>query len=106
MSFPNLPGPQITWKWTMHTDKLTPKCHVYAYCGLMCGIWDWQSMIVRDLNDSQDPKHTLFCRETAFFTIYALFSDNKCALFARLGGGSLKGHNVTFFTVFFIAGLP
>ena len=28
----------------------------------MCGIWDWQSTIVKDLNDSQDPKHTLFCR--------------------------------------------
>ena len=23
-----LPGPQITWKWTMHTDKLTTKCHI------------------------------------------------------------------------------
>ena len=28
---PNLPGPQITWKWTMHTDKLTTKCHLCAY---------------------------------------------------------------------------
>ena len=24
---PNLPGPQFTWKWTMHTDKLTTKYH-------------------------------------------------------------------------------
>ena len=24
----------------------------------MCGIWDWQSTIVKDLNDSQDPKHS------------------------------------------------
>ena len=32
----------------------------------MCGIWDWQSTIVKDLNNSQDPKHTLFCRENAF----------------------------------------
>ena len=23
-----LPGPQITWKWTIHTDKLTTKCHI------------------------------------------------------------------------------
>ena len=72
-----LPGPQITWKWTMHTDKLTTKCHICQHTwkqgGLMCGIWDWQSTIVKDLNDSQDPKHTLFCRETAFVAIYALF---------------------------------
>ena len=67
------------------------------HCGLMCGIWDWQSTIVEDLNDSQDPKHTLFCRENAFVAIYALFSDNKCPLFTRLGGGSPKGDNVTFF---------
>ena len=25
---PNLPGPQITWKCTMYTDKLTTKCHI------------------------------------------------------------------------------
>ena len=53
----------------------------------MCGIWDWQSTIVKDLNDSQDPKHTLFCRKIVFVAIYALFSDNKCPLFTRLGGG-------------------
>ena len=80
-----LPGPQITWKWTMHTDKLTTKCHICLHTwkqgGLMCGIWDWQSTIVKDLNDSQDPKHTLFCREIVFVAIYALFSDNKCPLF-------------------------
>ena len=52
----------------------------------MCGIWDWQSTIVKDLNDSQDPKHTLICRENAFVAVYALFSDNKCPLFTRLGG--------------------
>ena len=28
---PNLSGPQITCKWTMHTDKLTTKCHLCAY---------------------------------------------------------------------------
>ena len=44
----------------------------------MCGIWEWQSTIVKDLNDSQDPKHTLFCRENSFVAIYAFFPDNKC----------------------------
>ena len=63
----------------------------------MCGIWDWQSTIVKDLNDSQDPKHTLICRENAFVAIYALFSDNKCPLFTRLGGGSPKEDIVHFF---------
>ena len=68
----------------------------------MCGIWDWQSTIVKDLNDSQDPKHTLFCREIVFVAIYALFSDNKCLLFTRLGGGSPKADIVRFFLPFFL----
>jgi len=99
-----LPGPQITWKWTIHTDNLTTKWHICLHTwkqgGLMCGIWDWQSTIVKDLNDSQDPKHTLICRENAFVAIYALFSDNKCPLFTRLGGGSPKADIVHFFDRF------
>ena len=31
------------------------------------------SSIAKDLINSEDPKHTLFCRETAFVAIYALF---------------------------------
>ena len=31
------------------------------------------SSIAKDLIDSEDPKHTLFCRETASVAIYALF---------------------------------
>ena len=89
----------------MHTDKLTTKCHICLHTlkqgGLMCGIWDWQSTIVKDLNDSQDPKHTLFCRENAFVAIYALFSDNKCPLFTRLGGGGRPKRTLSaFLTVF------
>ena len=71
----------------------------------MCGIWDWQSTIVKDLNDSQDPKHTLICRKNAFVAIFALFSDNKCALFARMGGGVAKRAQFDlFFTVLFYIG--
>ena len=97
-----LPGPQITWKWTIHTDKLTTKCHICLHTwkqgGLMCGIWDWQSTIVKDLNDSQDPKHTLICRENAFVAIHALFSDNICPLFTRLGEGvAQSGHCLLFY---------
>ena len=39
----------------------------------MCRIWDWQATIVRDLNDSQDPKHMLYCRESAFVAILRVF---------------------------------
>ena len=88
-------------KDNVHTDKLTTKCHICLHTwkqgSLICGIWDWQSTIVKDLNDSQDPKHTLFCREIVFVAIYALFSDNKCPLFTRLGGGSPKADIVRFF---------
>ena len=31
------------------------------------------SSIAKDLIDSEDPKHMLFCRETALVVIYALF---------------------------------
>ena len=73
----------------------------------MCGIWDWQSTIVGDLNDSQDPKHTLFCRENAFVAIYALFSDNKCPLFTRLGGGvAERGQCHLFLPFFLLRGFP
>ena len=68
----------------------------------MCGIWDWQSTIVKDLNDSQDPKHTLFCREIVFVAIYALFSDNKCPLFTRLGGGGRPKRTLSAFLPFFL----
>ena len=105
-----LPGPQITWKWTMHTDKLTTKCHICLHTwkqgGLMCGIWDWQSTIVKDLNNSQDPKHTLFCRKNAFVAIYAFFSDSKCLLFTHLGGGRPKRKLSALFAFFLVWWLP
>ena len=73
----------------------------------MCGIWDLQHTIVKDFNDSQDPQHMQFCRENAFVAIYALFSDDKCPLFTRLGEGlAERGQCHLFFTVFFISGLP
>ena len=68
----------------------------------MCRIWDWQPAIVKE-----HPKHTLFCHENAFVAIYALFFDNKCALFARLGGGvAERAQCDLFLPFFFIAGLP
>ena len=63
----------------------------------MCGIWDWQSTIVEDLND---PNHTLFCHENTFVAIYALFLDNKCPLFNRFGGVAHSGHCLLFYRFF------
>ena len=58
----------------------------------MCGIWDWQSTIVKDLNDSQDPKHTLFCHESAFGAISAFFRQRMSTFY--------------LFTVFLVRWLP
>ena len=58
-------------------------------------------------NVHTDLKHTLFCREIVFVAIYALFSDNKCPLFTRLGGGGRPKRTLSaFFTVFLIGRLP
>ena len=63
-------------------------------------------VIILDLNDGQDPKHTLFCRKNAFVAIYAFYQTTDDPFFTSLGGGSPKMENVTFFTVFFTWGLP
>ena len=46
-------------------------------------------------------------REIEIVVIYALFSDNKCPLFSRLGGGGHPKRTLSaFFTVFLIGRLP
>ena len=58
-------------------------------------------MIAKTLNIRSFVAKTHLSRFTLFF------SDNKCPLFTRLGGGgSPKGDNVPFFYRFFISGLP
>ena len=57
----------------------------------MCGILDWQSTIFKDLNDSQDPKHTLFCRD-----LRAFFRQQMSA-FYPFRGGLPKADIVSFF---------
>ena len=42
----------------------------------LAGIGELDSSIAKDLIDSEDPKHTLFCCKIAFAAIYALFRDN------------------------------
>ena len=90
----------------MHTDKFTTKCHICLQTckqgGLMCGIWDWQSTIVEDLNDSRDPKYTLFCRENAFAVIYALFFRQQMSNFYQFRGGVAESDIVCFFYPFFL----
>ena len=92
--------PQITWKWTMHTDKLTTKFHICLHTckqgGFLCRIWDWQSTVVKDLNESQDPKHTLFA-------IYARFQTTNVPFLPFRG--RRKG-TMSPFTVFLYRGFP
>ena len=40
------------------------------------GIGGLDPSIAKDLIDSEDPKHTLFCRKITFVAIYALFRDD------------------------------
>ena len=49
---------------------------VYRRAAKSAGIGELDSSIAKDLIDSEDPKHTLFCRKIAFAAIYALFRDN------------------------------
>ena len=53
------------------------------------GIWELDSSIAKDLIDSKDPKHMLFCREIAFVAIYALFIGPRCPWGPIYGSGSL-----------------
>ena len=82
--------------------------HTCLHCGLICGIWDGQATtIVKDLNDSLDPKHMLFCRKNAFVVIYALFFRQHMSPFCPFRGGvRRKGTMSPFFTVFLMARLP
>ena len=41
------------------------------------GIGELDSSIAKDLIDSEDPKHTLFCRKITFVAIDAPFRDNR-----------------------------
>ena len=69
----------------------------------MCRICDWQSTIVKDLNDSQDPKHTLYCRKNAFVAIYTLFqTTNVPFLPVQGGGGAERGQCHLFLPFFYI----
>ena len=67
----------------------------------MCEIWDWQSTIVKDLNDSQDPKHTLFCRD-----LLAFFRQQMSVFYPFRGGDRPKRTLSAFFTVFLVGRLP
>ena len=78
--------------WAQHVICV----HTCKQGGLMCRIWDWQSTIVKDLNDSQDPKHTLFCREKSLCCNLRAFFKQQ--MFAR----RRKGTMWLFFTIFHV----
>ena len=60
----------------MCTLLLSPNVYVDCRAARSEGIGELDSLIAKDLIDSEDPKHTLFCRKIAFAAIYALFRDN------------------------------
>ena len=53
--------------------------------GKKCASRRGGSLIAKDLIDSEDPNHTLFCRETTFVMFYALFQGE---LFPYFDGSS------------------
>ena len=62
------------------------------------GIGGLDPSIAKDLIDSEDPKHTLFCREIAFVAIYALFRDDISILWyvIRIDFSLLMDHKNIF----------
>ena len=56
-------------------DGFIPPCQIIsciARAAKRVGIWELDSSIAKDLIDSENPKHTLFCREIAFVSIYGM----------------------------------
>ena len=60
----------------MRSLSMSPDVCLYVRAAKLAGIGELDSSIAQDLIDSEDPKHTLFCRKIAFAAIYALFRDN------------------------------
>ena len=66
-------------KYTNTNINTQIQTHTYSFVEVpsraakSAGIKGLDPSIAKDLIDSEDPKHTLFCRETAFVAIYALF---------------------------------
>ena len=79
----------------MHTYKLTTKCH---WCVYLYALW-------LNLNDSQDPKHTLFCRKNAFVAFYAFFRK-QMSPFYSFGGGVAERGQCHLFYRFLYRGSP
>ena len=62
--------------WVLLESNLHSYVLVLSRAAKSAGIGELDSSIAKDLIDSEDPKHTLFCRKIAFAAIYALFRDN------------------------------
>ena len=62
------------WEWGIWFNTVIPLPQDRV--AQSAGIGGLDPSIAKDLIDSEDPKHTLFCREIAFVAIYALFRDD------------------------------
>ena len=75
----------------------------------MCGIWDWQSTIVKDLNDSQDPQtYTVLSRKRICRDLRAFFRQQMSAFYPFRGAGGVaqSGHCLLFLPSFLYDGFP
>ena len=66
----------LSGKFLQKSEKFLQESKVHTRAAKRAGIGELDSSIAKDLIDSEDPKHTLFCRKIAFAAIYALFRDN------------------------------
>ena len=70
----------IPYKLNVGTKKdftiLIPDNSLEPRVAQSAGIGGLDPSLAKDLIDSENPKHTLFCREIAFVAINALFRDN------------------------------
>ena len=75
----------------------------------MCGIWDWQSTIVKDLNDSQDlktPNIRCFVAKTHLSRFTRFIQTTNVRFLPVQGGGSPKAGIVCFLPFFLYDGFP
>ena len=61
---------------SMCTLLLSPNVYVDCRAARSEGIGELDSLIAKDLIDSEDPKHTQFCSEIAFVAICVLSGDD------------------------------
>ena len=67
----------------------------------MCGIWDWQSMIVKDIDNSQDPKlNAVLSRKRICRDLRAIFRQQMSAFYPFRGDGVAQSRHCLLFSHF------